>query len=141
MYVFAKRLLSLLCISGIIILVSACSKTTVDVITEQPQVPVITFESDTIHLGRLAKGARAPMVFDFTNTGNTDLLIEIVTTCKCTSIDWPREPIAPGEKGSIQATYDTSDQPIGPVKKTLDIVANTDPIVVEAFFTAEVVAP
>jgi hypothetical protein len=108
-----------------------------------PTIPVaeITFRQDTIALGQLTKGARAPMVFSFTNTGTADLEIEIVTTCKCTSIDWPRDPIAPGATAEIRATYDTTNEPLGPVRKTLDIVANTDPIVVEAFFTADVVAP
>lgn len=132
------RVVYLIAVAVVMLSVSCSPKV---VVPAQAPVAEITFSNDTIHLGTLTKGAKAPMVFSFTNTGNTDLEIEIVTTCKCTSIDWPRTPIAPGARAEIRATYDTTNEPLGPVRKTLDIVANTDPIVVEAFFTADVVAP
>jgi hypothetical protein len=68
-------------------------------------------------------------------------VIELVTSCKCTDIDFPKGPIAPGGKGEITAIFDTSDQDLGRLRKTLDIIANTDPIVVEAFFRAIIVLP
>lgn len=102
--------------------------------------PVITFIKDSIDLGKIVKGAKVPMTFDFVNTGSAALVIEIVTTCKCTRIDWPRQPIPPGGAGRITATYDTTDQPLGAITKTLDIVSNTDPMLIEAIFTAEIVS-
>ncbi len=69
------------------------------------------------------------------------MYIEIATSCKCAEIYYPTEPIRPGESGRIVALYDTTTQDLGEIKKTIDIVANTDPIVVEAFFRATVVLP
>ena len=74
------------------------------------------------------------MLFPFVNTGNTDLVIEIVTTCKCTDIEYPRQPIPPGGKGVIRAVFDSTTQPKGQLVKALDIVSNTDPMLVEAKF-------
>ena len=62
-----------------------------------------------------------------------------MTSCKCTKLDWPIKPVMPGEKGVITVTYDSTGQRLGQLKKTLDVIANTDPIVVEAFFKVNVV--
>lgn len=103
------------------------------------KLPKITFQQDSVHLGVLTRGEQVPMEFIFTNTGDADLIIEIVTTCKCTSINWPKEPLKPGDKGIITAIYDTTTQNLGDIRKTLDVVANTDPLLVEAVFTAKII--
>lgn len=102
-------------------------------------VPQVTWEQDKLELGIIKKGETRDMVFNFTNTGSADLLIDLVTSCKCTSLDWPRLPIPPGGKGQIHVTFDSTDQKLGMVDKVIDIIANTDPRVVEGFFTAKVV--
>ena len=104
------------------------------VMPEALPVPVITFEQQHLDLGTINRGEKKEVEYVFTNTGNAALLIELVTSCKCTALDWPRRAILPGESGRISVTYDSTDQPLGPLKKTIDIIANTDPIVVEAFF-------
>lgn len=116
-----------------LLLLTAC-KVNQEVLQEGPPVPVITFEKQTIDLGKIKRGEKRDMVFYFSNTGNANLLIELVTACKCTALDWTRGVIAPGQKGQISVTYDSTDQALGDIKKTIDIIANTDPIVVEAFF-------
>jgi hypothetical protein len=69
------------------------------------------------------------------------LIIEIVTSCKCADIYYSKEPIVPGGRGKIIALYDTSSQDLGEAKKTIDIISNTEPLVVEAFFHATIVKP
>lgn len=101
--------------------------------------PIISFVSDSIDLGTLTKGDIVPLEFHFTNTGEEDLLIEIVTTCKCTDIEWPKEAIKPGESGVIKAKYDTSAQKLGVTVKTVDIIANTKMYVTEARFVSNLV--
>lgn len=98
--------------------------------------PIIKFEQDLIDLGQIIKGESRDLVFNFTNVGTEDLVIEIATTCKCTDITWPKEPIKVGQSGVITATFNTAEQELGAVEKSIDIVANTDPIVVEAKFKA-----
>jgi len=101
--------------------------------------PVITWDEETQNLGKVKLGEKRNLVYHFTNTGKTPLLIELVTSCKCTQLDWPRKAVLPGEKGTIIVTYDSKDQQLGPLKKTIDVIANTNPIVVEAFFNVDVV--
>ena len=45
----------------------------------------------------------------------------------------------PGERGIITVFYDSTTEPIGFREKTIDIVANTDPIVVEAKFSVTII--
>lgn len=102
-------------------------------------IPVITFDQPFFDLGQLDSGVVATFDMGFKNTGSGALLIEVVTACKCTEIQWPREPIMPGDSGVIQVSFDTRGQTLGKIKKTIDIIANTDPIVIEAEMRCELV--
>jgi len=108
-------------------------------IYKQNEVPVIKFEKQTINIGEVKKGEKKELTFIFTNVGNADLKIDLVSACKCTNMQWTKEVIKPGEQGAIQAVYDSTNEKIGDLHKTLDIIANTDPIVVEAFIEGKVV--
>jgi len=101
--------------------------------------PIITWDNQTQDLGVVKLGEKRDLVYHFTNTGNFPLEIELVTSCKCAQLDWPRKAVLPGEKGTISVTYDSTGQRLGPLKKTIDVIANTNPIVVEAFFNVDVV--
>ena len=120
-------------IIGILLLFCGC-KTSVPTIN-QPMAPVIIFDNQTINLGNVKRGETRDFSYSFTNSGKADLIIELVTSCKCAAIEWPQKPIEPGEKGVIKVTYDSTGQQLGLLTKTIDIIANTDPIVVEGFFT------
>lgn len=73
------------------------------------QKPVMTFKDTTqYNMGTFKEGEKAVHVFEFTNTGNANLVIkDIRTTCSCTASEWPKESIAPGETSSITVTFDT----------------------------------
>lgn len=105
----------------------------------QEKIPAFQFVNDSLDLGTLVKGESKDMEFHFTNTGDADLLIEVVTACKCTGIEWPKEAIKPGEQGVIKATYDTTNQKLGVTVKTMDIVANTKMYVTEVRFVSTLV--
>ena len=100
--------------------------------------PIISFDQEIIDLGTIKQGDKRELVYDFINTGDAPLLIELATACKCTDITWPSDAILPGEKGRIVAVFDSSDME-GTYSKTIDIIANTDPIVVEAKFNVQVI--
>jgi len=119
---------------------SSC-KTTKQLVVDENGIPVpqITWEKQTQDLGTVKRGESRKLEYAFTNTGSADLHIELVTSCKCTSLDWPRQPIPPSGQGVIKVTYDSTGQKLGPLTKTIDVIADTDPIVVEAFFEVKVV--
>lgn len=64
--------------------------------------------------------------FEFNNTGNEPLVLSNVkASCGCTTPEWTREPIAPGAKGEIKATYDPNRRP-GKFNKSITITSNSE---------------
>jgi hypothetical protein len=54
------------------------------------------------------EGAVLEHEFIFTNTGKSPLIISGYTVaCSCTKVILPKDPIAPGQKGTIKLTFDT----------------------------------
>ncbi|EDM45212.1 hypothetical protein SCB49_03789 [unidentified eubacterium SCB49] len=88
----------------------------------------ISFKSDTVDYGEVAKGADGVRVFEFTNTGDAPLMItEVKSSCGCTVPKKPDGPIAPGASSTIQVKYDTNR--VGPIRKTVTVYSNaTEPI-------------
>ncbi len=87
----------------------------------------LTFDYDHISLGEVIKGETRDTVFTFTNTGNEDILIEGVSACECTTIDYPRQPIKPGESGEIPIIFD-SEEKVEAETINIDVMLrNTDP--------------
>ncbi len=91
------------------------------------QKPVIAFDQTSHDFGVVAEEAGSiTHVFEFTNTGDADLLITNVSaSCGCTTPKWTREPITPGGKGAITVTYSTSGRP-GMFNKTITVSNNTE---------------
>lgn len=100
-------------------------------------VPVISYDQDTIHLGTIIEGETRHLKYTFTNTGTETLIIDLATACRCTALTWTEDPIAPGESGEITVEFDSTGFK-GDVLKTIDVIANTEPIVKLAWFTAHI---
>ena len=96
--------------------------------------PKLEFEKDQIDLGTIKQGEVKKEVLVFTNTGEKDLLIELATACECTELDWPRDPVKPGEKGTIEIVYNSEGKE-GAQEVTVDVFANTENVVTQASFT------
>jgi hypothetical protein len=85
----------------------------------------ITFEKEVLKLGKVKEGEILNFEYPFINTGNEPLLIsEIKVACTCTKFDYPKNPIAPGEKSSIKVSFDTHNK-IGYQDRTLEIYYNS----------------
>ena len=94
--------------------------------------PTISFDKETHDFGNIKEeDGKVKYDFQFTNTGGKPLLInQVRASCGCTSPDWSKEPILPGKKGFVSATYDPMNRP-GPFNKSLTVVSNsTNPNVV-----------
>jgi len=70
----------------------------------------MSFETRHQDLGKVRKGEQRKTSFVFSNTGTEDIEIEIVSACECTTLDWPRHPVKPGEKGEISVIFDSSEK-------------------------------
>lgn len=97
--------------------------------TAQAQQAKITFKSDTVDYGTIAKGSDGVRVFEFTNTGDAPLIItDVKSSCGCTVPKKPDGPIAPGASSSIEVKYDTNR--VGPIRKTITVTSNaSEPMV------------
>ena len=69
---------------------------------------IAKFEEEIISLGKIVKGEKVENQFVFTNITDSDIQIDLVSTCECTDAKWTSVPIAPGEKGKIDFTFDSS---------------------------------
>jgi hypothetical protein len=83
----------------------------------------IEFTKDTHDYGTVKYGADGTCTFEFKNTGNEPLIISTAKgSCGCTVPEWPKEPIAPGAKGTITVKYDTKRP--GAINKSVTITSN-----------------
>lgn len=84
---------------------------------------VIKFDRVEHDYGMVDQGGNGETEFVFTNTGTEPLVISKAKgSCGCTVPEWPKDPIAPGAKGSIKVKYDTKR--VGPINKTVTIESN-----------------
>ncbi|HLW30254.1 MAG TPA: DUF1573 domain-containing protein [Brumimicrobium sp.] len=83
----------------------------------------IEFKKETHDYGTIDQYADGTCEFTFTNTGNEPLVISNAKgSCGCTVPSWPREPIAPGETGTIKVKYDTKR--VGIIGKSVTLQSN-----------------
>jgi hypothetical protein len=77
-------------------------------------------------------------VFNFTNTGNAPLIIQgVQASCGCTTPDWTKDPVMPGQKGFIKAEYNPRNRP-GAFNKSLTVTANSNPAITRLFIQGNV---
>ncbi|TAD99781.1 MAG: DUF1573 domain-containing protein [Bacteroidetes bacterium] len=84
--------------------------------------------SKTTHeFGKITQGTPVTATFEFTNTGKSDLIISNAKgSCGCTGTTFPKEPIAPGKKATITATFNAASP--GAFHKTVTVTANTEEV-------------
>lgn len=86
----------------------------------------ITFETETIDYGTIEQNADGSREFVFQNTGDQPLIISRCQgTCGCTVPECQKEPVLPGESGTIQVKYATDR--LGSFNKGVKIYSNATP--------------
>jgi hypothetical protein len=92
---------------------------------EKPATPQdsIVFESTTHDYGTIVQGGDGNCEFKFTNKGKAPIVLNNVqASCGCTTPEWTRTPVNPGEKGSIKVTYNTNN--LGAFNKSITVSSN-----------------
>jgi len=84
--------------------------------------PLLEFEEQFHDFGQIIKGEKPKHTFAFYNRGTAPLIIDMVSACECTELDWTRSLIYPGKKGHIYVEYDSSDKE-GEQEVTMDVIA------------------
>ncbi|MDR2805759.1 MAG: DUF1573 domain-containing protein [Dysgonamonadaceae bacterium] len=80
----------------------------------------IVFNTTTHDFGEIMQGEPQTFSFEFTNNSTAPVLIQNVrSSCGCTASAWTKEPVEPGKKGYVQATYNAAAA--GAFSKTLTV--------------------
>lgn len=83
----------------------------------------IAFAQDKYNAGTVAQGVPVVHNYEFTNTSDKTITIAKVTAdCSCTTAHWTKDPIKPGGKGLVTATYNASNVGL----KTLSFAVTTN---------------
>jgi hypothetical protein len=112
-----KRRILLFCLAGFMIPLMA-----------QTVQPNISFQETTFDFGKFKEvDGKVTHKFEFVNAGGSDLIIQNVSaSCGCTAPSWTREPVPPGGKGFVAATYNPAGRP-GAFRKYVTVISNSNP--------------
>ncbi|MCK3683293.1 DUF1573 domain-containing protein [Maribellus sp. YY47] len=93
--------------------------------TTSDEKTTVAFDQEVYDFGTLKAGEIVVCTFTFTNTGNTDYLIDSIDTeCGCISVQFPREAVKPGQTGNIEIEFDSSGM-VGREYKAIEIKGNS----------------
>lgn len=68
----------------------------------------IKFTESKKDLGKVKKGEVVSADYEFKNEGDQPLIItNFEVECSCTTVDFPKQPIAPGQTGKLTVKFDT----------------------------------
>lgn len=86
----------------------------------------VTWDKKLIELGKVKRGEKREMFFEFTNTSGQDIQIDIVDACSCTTVDFPRSIIIPGGKGRLDVVFDSTEKEAAETIGITVVFKNTD---------------
>ena len=85
--------------------------------------PKIHFQKMEHNYGQIQKGGDGNCEFTFTNDGTEPLILSNVrASCGCTTPSWTKDPIMPGQTGTINVRYNTNN--VGGFTKTITVTSN-----------------
>lgn len=89
------------------------------------QIPTIEFDEEMHDFGQIKAGKILSYSFQFTNRGETYLIINTVQTdCGCIEATIPKSTIAPGEKGIVEVKFNSAGL-FGKELKTVEVQSNS----------------
>lgn len=90
-----------------------------------------------VDLGKVEWKQSTNVQYIITNTGDAPLVLtEVEPDCSCTVANWTETPIAPGEEGTIELTFDA--ETLGHFQKSVTVWTNSEPHIVSLSFKGQV---
>ena len=88
--------------------------------------PKMTFDSATHNFGDVErKGGDLVKEFRFVNDGDEPLVIKKITkSCSCTTVNYSRKPVMPGQSGVISIKYEPHKVEEGVFNRVIQIYTN-----------------
>ncbi|MDW7694402.1 DUF1573 domain-containing protein [Flammeovirgaceae bacterium SG7u.111] len=101
----------------------------------------LVFEITEHNFGEVREGELAEKVFKFINTGDIPVVIKDVwASCGCTTPEWPKEPILPGDSSEIAVVFNSTGRP-GTFYKTISIASNALEPISKLIIRGQVIRP
>lgn len=101
----------------------------------------LVFKRNFYSFGDIMQGDTVKFSFDFTNIGESPLVIESAKgSCSCTLPEYPINAIAPGESGKITGIY-VSEGKQGPQNASVTLTSNTSPSTHQLLLDGTVLMP
>lgn len=88
----------------------------------------IKFEKTVCDLGTVKLNQVVTDTYTFTNIGKKPLLLyNVVSSCNCTKVEYSKEPVMPGKKGTIKVTFSaTEPKDVGARSKRITVDSNAE---------------
>ncbi len=107
-------------------------------ISSHAQKGVMKFKEESHNFGKIEQGKPVTHTFVFRNTGTDPVVIsKVEVSCGCTTPDFSREPVLPGQTGVISATYDAAG--LNAFVKPLTVLSNAESPSITLYLKGEVV--
>ncbi|MBC7426614.1 MAG: DUF1573 domain-containing protein [Bacteroidia bacterium] len=89
-----------------------------------PPAATLVLDNEIHDFGKIIEGTQAKHVFTFTNTGKEPIVIQNAqASCGCTVPSFSKEPVMPGQTGTITAVFDSNNKE-GNFAKTITVSSN-----------------
>ncbi len=106
-------------------LMSFTTNTITDPFVKSATISPVSWKSEMIDVGQIPQGTPKTILFEFTNTGKTDIVItNVKPTCGCTTSDYTKTPIKPGETAKVNAIYNAANK--GAFTKTITVTTSAE---------------
>jgi len=103
------------------------SKNEESVFQQEKGISKIEFNEMEHNFGTLTEGEVVSYTFEFKNTGTASLVIKSASaSCGCTVPKYDKEPIPPGDSGSLEVVFNSRGK-LGQQHKTVGIRTNGQP--------------
>lgn len=100
--------------------------------------PRFTSNTEMQSVGQVEWKHPLTVQYAISNTGNQPLVLtQVEPDCACTAARWTQTPIAPGEKGMVEVTFDA--EALGHFYKSIAVYTNAEPHLVYLNLKGEVV--
>lgn len=87
------------------------------------KAPVVKWTTDDYNFGKIKQNKPVDVEFELTNIGNAPLILtKVEPSCGCTTSDYTKSPIGPGQKGKVKVTFDAKT--LGNFSKSVNVTTN-----------------
>jgi hypothetical protein len=109
--------------------------------SSEGELPIAQFNKVEHDFGIILQGEKVAYTFRVKNIGSSDLIINNAkASCGCTVPRYSKNPIAPGEEGTIEVIFNSEGR-TGTQLKTLTVWSNCQPNTTKLSIISEIVIP